>query len=187
MANHYTPAPPKVDCGYTGFTPISVGPSVRPSVRPSVCRQGFRNFFKKLLAQFISYLAFTLIGWVSWPLFIHCVHSLIFGPLVAKYLAEMGFPDFFWKTIPFITYLAFTLRGIFGWDYFWMRWVVIRAEVYCPHLWVQLVSSVLITYPIHNRISVHNKRSLALIELGDFDYGNFVSYWATFIQQKFFF
>ena len=85
------------------------------------------------------------------------VPSLIFGPLVAKYLAEMGFPECFEKTIPFITYLAclnssgtkFSWRIptcvahnckieiIFG--YFWMRWVVNRAGVYCPHLWAQLV------------------------------------------------
>ena len=108
---------------------------------------GFRNFLKKLLAQFISYLAFTLMGWVSWPLYIfvflasfsalwwpniwpkmgfpelfektigsihfipgiypygvslltpvhYCVPSLIFGPLVAKYLAENGVSGTFWK------------------------------------------------------------------------------------------
>ena len=35
--NHcYTPAPPKVERGYTGFTLMSVRPSVCPSVRPSV-------------------------------------------------------------------------------------------------------------------------------------------------------
>ena len=135
----YTPAPPKVEWGYTWFTPMSV--------RPSVCRQGFRNFFKKVLAQFISYLAFTLMGWVSWPLHIFVflasfsalwwpniwpkmgfpelfeksfgsihfipgiypygvslltpihfrVPSLIFGPLVAKYLAKNGVSGTFWK------------------------------------------------------------------------------------------
>ena len=53
---YYTPAPPKVEGGYTGFTLMSVRLSVRP------CRQGFRNFLKKPLAQFISYLAFTLMG-----------------------------------------------------------------------------------------------------------------------------
>ena len=119
-----------------------------PDVRPSVCRQGFQNFLKKLLAQFISYLVFTLMGWVSWPLFIFVflasflalwwlniwpkmgfpelfgknigpihlipgfypygvslaldpihfhVPSLIFGPLVAKYLAENGVSGTFWK------------------------------------------------------------------------------------------
>ena len=36
--------------------------SVRLSVRPSVCRQGFRNFSRKLLAQFISSLGFILMG-----------------------------------------------------------------------------------------------------------------------------
>ena len=60
------------------------------SICPSVCRQGFRNFLKKLLAQFISYLAFIPYGVI--PLIpIHFpVPSLIFGPLVAKYLAESG-------------------------------------------------------------------------------------------------
>ena len=184
------------------------------SVCPSVCRQlGFRNFLKKLLAQFISYLAFTLMGWVSWPLYIFvflasfsvlwwpniwpkmgfpelfektigsihfipgiypygvsfftpihfCVPSLIFGPLVAKYVAEKwGFQNFLKKLLAqFISYLAFTLMGWVSWPlyiflflasfswriptcvahnckieifigYFWMRWVMIRVGVYCP-------------------------------------------------------
>ena len=115
--------------------------------KTSVCRQGFRNFLKKLLAQLISYLIFTLMGWVSWTLFIFVflasflalwwpniwpnmgfpelfekiigpihfipgiypygvslltpihfrVPSLIFGPLVAKYLAKNGVSGTFWK------------------------------------------------------------------------------------------
>ena len=180
----------------------------------------------------MSYLALTLMGWVSWPLYIFVflaslsalwwpniwpkmgspllfektigsipftsgiylygvsiltpihfrVPSLISGLLVAKYLAENGVSGFFWKKllVPFITYMAFTLRGesldplnpkmgflepfeklfaqfisylaftlmvahdckieIFI-GYFWMRWVVIRAGVCCPHLWAQLVCS----------------------------------------------
>ena len=45
--------------------------SVYLSVHPSICKQGFWNFLrKKLLAQFISYLAFTIAGWVSWLLLI---------------------------------------------------------------------------------------------------------------------
>ena len=120
---------------------------IKCAIQTSVCRQGFQNFLKKLLAQFISYLAFTLMGWVSWPLYIFvflasfsalwwpniwlkmgfpeyfektigsihfipgiypygvslltpihfCAPSLIFGPLVAKYLAENGFSRIFWK------------------------------------------------------------------------------------------
>ena len=128
--------------GYTGFT---------LSVLPAICRQGFRNFLKKLLVPFITYLTFTLSGWVSWPKFIfvllasfsalwwpnilskmaflelfekpigsiHFIHgiypygaspltpihfhvpSLIFGPLVAKYLAENGVSGTFWKKYGF--------------------------------------------------------------------------------------
>ena len=59
----------------------------------------FPELFEKLLAQFISYLAFILMGWVSWPLTpVHFrVPSLIFGPLVAKYLAENGVSGTFWR------------------------------------------------------------------------------------------
>ena len=140
----YTPAPPKVEWRYLD-SPRCL--SVHLSVHPSICRQGFRNFLKKLLAHFISCLAFTLMGWVSWPLLIFvflasflalwwpniwpkmgfaeffektigsihfipgiypygvslltpihlCVPSLIFSPLVAKYLAENGVSGTFWK------------------------------------------------------------------------------------------
>ena len=124
-----------------------IHPDVCPSVHPSVCRQGFRNVLKKPLAQLISYLAFTLMGWVSWPLYIFVflasfsalwwsniwpkigflelfektlgsinfipgicpngvslltpiqfrVPSLIFGPLVAKYLVENRVSGTYWK------------------------------------------------------------------------------------------
>ena len=130
-----------MEWGYTGFTPMSV----RPSVRPSVCRRfpellektigsihsipgiypygvslstliHFRvpslnsgplvakslaengvsgTFWKKILAQFISYLAFTLVGLLSPTHF--RVHNLSFGPLVAKYLAENWVSRTFWK------------------------------------------------------------------------------------------
>ena len=196
---------------------------------------GFGNFLKKLLTQFISYQAFTLMGSVSWPLYIFVflasfsvlwwpniwpkmgfpelkkkigsihsipgiypyrvsfltpihfrVPSLIFGPLVAKYLAENGISGTFWKNfwlnsfipgiypygVSLLTPIHFRVPSlIFGplvakWclnssgtkfsrriptcvahdckieifvGYFWMMWVVIRAGVYCPHLWAQLV------------------------------------------------
>ena len=157
----------------------------------------FWNFLKKILAPFISYLAFTLMGWVSWPLHIWVflslfsalwwpnilpkiripelfvktigsihfipgiypdgvslltpihfrVPSLIFDPLVAKYLSENGVSGTFWKN--------YWLNSFFSWRIptcvahnrkmeiffgcFWMSWEVIRAGVYCPHLWAQLV------------------------------------------------
>ena len=60
---------------------------------------GFRNILKKLLAQFISYLAFTLMGWVSWPLYIFVFlasFSALWGPNIWP---KIGFPELFGKTI----------------------------------------------------------------------------------------
>ena len=91
----YTPAPRKVEWGYTGFTPMSV----RPSVRPSVCRKFSGTFWKKLLAQFISYLAFTLLGlfWVSWPLFIFVFLASFLALWWPNIWPKMGFPEHFEK------------------------------------------------------------------------------------------
>ena len=77
----------------------SVPPSLLPSVHPSVCRQGFRNFLKKLLAQFISYLAFTLMGWVSWPLYIFMFLASLSALGWPNIWPKMGFPELFEKTI----------------------------------------------------------------------------------------
>ena len=126
------------------------------SVRPSVCRQGFRNFLKKLLAQFISNLAFTLMGWVCWPLYIFVFLASFSALWWPNIWSKIGFLEFKKKQlwVPFLTYLAFTLMGWVSWPlfifvflapieiivgYFWMRWLVIRAWVYCPHLWTLLV------------------------------------------------
>ena len=66
---------------------------------PSVCRQGFRNFLKKLLAQFISYLVFTLMGRVSWPLFIFVFIASLLALWWPNIWLKMGFPELFEKTI----------------------------------------------------------------------------------------
>ena len=168
----------------------SVCPSVRPSVRPSVCRQGFRNFLKKLLTQFISYLALTLMGWVSWPLFIFVslasflalwwpniwpkmgfpelfektigsihfirgiypyvvslltpihfrVPSLIFGPLVAKYLAENGVSGTFFKKLlaQFISYVAFTLMWWVSWPLYIFLFLASFSALWWPNIWLKI-------------------------------------------------
>ena len=90
--HYYTPAPPKVEWWYTGFIPMSV----RPSARPSLDKVS-GTFWKKLLAQFISYPVFKPYE-VSLLTFIHFrFPSLIFCPLVAKYLAGYGVSGTFWK------------------------------------------------------------------------------------------
>ena len=164
---------------------------IHPNVSPSVCRQGFRNFLKKLLAQLITYLAFTLMGWVSWPLFIfvflasflalwrpnmwpkmgflelfektiapiHFMHgiypygvcpltpihfrvpSLIFGPLVAKYLAENGVSGTFWKKkllAQFISFLAFTLMGWVSWPLYIFVFLASFSALWWPNIWPKM-------------------------------------------------
>ena len=115
-------------------------------------KMGFPGLFAKLLAQFISYLAFILMGWVSWPLYIFVFLASFSALWWPNIWLKMGFPEFFEKTIGSIHYIPgiypyvaslltpmhFRVPSLFI-GYFWMRWVVIRAGVYCPHLWAQLV------------------------------------------------
>ena len=63
--------------------------------------------------------------------------------------AENGFSGTFWKNYWLNSFFSWTTPTCVAHDckienfigYFWMRWVVIRAGVYCPHLWAQLVYS----------------------------------------------
>ena len=89
---------------------------IKYAIQTSVCRQGFRNFLKKLLAQFISYLAFTLMGWVSWTLFIFVFLASFLALWWPNIWPKMGFPELFKKLLAqFISYLAFTLMGWVSW------------------------------------------------------------------------
>ena len=83
----------------------SVRLSVRPSVRLSVCRQGFRNFSRKLLAQFISSLGFILMGVSLWTPIDFRVRARIFGPLVAKNWPKIGVSAIFAKTVGSIHFI----------------------------------------------------------------------------------
>ena len=82
-----------------------IHPDVCPSVRPSVDK--FSGTFLKLLAQFISYPAFTLIvmGWVSWPLFIFVFlasFSVLWWPnICGKFLL---FPNVLLKLLWYLKY-----------------------------------------------------------------------------------
>ena len=73
--------------------------------KTSVFRQGFWNFLKKLLAQFISYLAFILLGWVSWPLYIFVLLASFSALWWPNIWLKMGFPDLFEKTIGSIHFM----------------------------------------------------------------------------------
>ena len=84
-------------------------PHFRPSGGQIFGRKwGFRNFLKKQLAQFISNLAFTLMGWVSLPLYIF-VFLASGGQIFGR---KWGFRNFLKKLLAqFISYLAFVLMG----------------------------------------------------------------------------
>ena len=142
---------------------MSVRPSVHPSIHPSVCRQGFRNFLKKLLAQFISYLAFTLMGWVSWLLIVVFLASFLalWGPNI---WSKMGFQELFeknywsnsfhtwhlplWKwdfrnflkklLAQFISYLAFTLMGWISWPLYIFMFLASFSALWWPNIWPKM-------------------------------------------------
>ena len=148
------------------------------------------TFWKKLLAQFISYLAFILMGWVSWPLYIFVflasfsalcwpnicpkmgfpelfektigsihfipgiypygvslltpihfrVPSLIFGPLLAKYLSENGVSGTFWKKLlaQFISYLAFIHMVWVSWPLYIFVFLASFAALCWPNIWLKM-------------------------------------------------
>ena len=60
---------------------------------------------KKLLAQFISYLAFTLMGWVSWPLYIFLFLASFSALWWPNIWPKMGFPELFEKCIGSINFI----------------------------------------------------------------------------------
>ena len=186
--HHYTLRSTEGGMGVYWFHP-DVCPSVRPSDRPSV-EKGFRNFLKKQSAQFISYLAFTLMGRVSWPIYIFMflasfsalwwpniwpkmgflelfektfgsihfipgiypygvslltpihfrVPSLIFGPLVAIYLAENGVSGTFWKKLlaKLILYLAFIFMGWVSWPQYIFVFLASFLALWWPNIWLKM-------------------------------------------------
>ena len=78
--------------------------SVRPSVRPSVEKVS-GTLKKKLLAQFILYLAFIQMGWVSWPLFLFVFLASFLALWWSNIWPKMEFPELFEKTIGSIHFI----------------------------------------------------------------------------------
>ena len=110
-------------------------PSVRLSVHPYIYRQGFRNFLKKLLAQFISYLAFPLMGWVSWPLYIFMFLASFSALWWPNIWPKMGFRNFFKKLLAqLISYLAFTLMGWVSWPLYIFVFLASFAALLWPNI-----------------------------------------------------
>ena len=114
-----------------------------PLVAKYLAENGFSGTFWKNIGS-IHFIPSIYLYWVSLLTPIHFrVPSLIFGPLVAKYLAENGVSRTFLKNYWFNSVFSWRIPTCVAHDYkieiligyFWMRWVVIRVGVYCPHLW----------------------------------------------------
>ena len=147
MYCHHTYALPKVEWGYTGFTPMSVRLSVEMFPELFEKTIGSIHFIPGIYPYGVSLLTpinfsvpslivaplvakYLAENWVSvtfwknyWPNSFHTWHlpsprvslltpkyfrvpSLIFGPRVAKYLAENGVSGIKKKTIGFICYIT---------------------------------------------------------------------------------
>ena len=74
---------------------------------------GFWNFLKKLLAQFISYLAFILMEWVSWSLCIFVFLASFSARWWPNIWPKMGFPELFEKTIGSIHFIFILMGWVF--------------------------------------------------------------------------
>ena len=88
-------------------------PHIRPfGVQIFGRKWGFGNFLKNLFAQFISYLAFTLVVGVFWPLYIFVFLASFSALWWPNLWPKMGFPELLEKLlVQFISFLAFTLMG----------------------------------------------------------------------------
>ena len=104
--------------------------------------QGKKNMAKSrllLLAQFISYLAFTLMGWVSWPLYIFMFLGSFSALWWPNIWLKMGFPELFEKLLAqLIPYLAFTLMGWVSWPLYIFVFLSSFLALRWPNIWPKM-------------------------------------------------
>ena len=98
-------------------------------------KSGFRNFSRKLFLRFPNFL------YQMQPRYLPH-HDTLVGRVMPKFFSN----KFFLNDSHQCSYHNDLKIGLFV-GYFLMGWVLIRAGVYCPHLWAQLVYLV---RPIHD-------------------------------------
>ena len=96
--------------------------------------RGFRNFSRKLFLRFPNFLYQLQPRYLSY-------HDTLVGRVMPKFFSN----KFFLNDSHQCSYHNDLKIGLFV-GYFLMGWVLIRAGVYCPHLWAQLVKSGLNKY-----------------------------------------
>ena len=91
--------------------------------------RGFRNFSRKLFLRFPNFLYQLQPQYLPY-------HDTLVGRVMPKFFSN----KFFLNDSHQCSYHNDLKIGLFV-GYFLMGWVLIRAGVYCPHLWAQLVGS----------------------------------------------
>ena len=89
--------------------------------------RGFRNFSRKLFLRFPNFLYQLQPRYLPY-------HDTLVGRVMPKFFSN----KFFLNDSHQCSYHNDLKIGLFV-GYFLMGWVLIRAGVYCPHLWAQLV------------------------------------------------
>ena len=90
-------------------------------------KSGFRNFSRKLFLRFPNFLYQMQPRYLPY-------HDTLVGRVMPKFFSN----KFFLNDSHQCSYHNDLKIGLFV-GYFLMGWVLIRAGVYCPHLWAQLV------------------------------------------------
>ena len=90
-------------------------------------KSGFRNFSRKLFLRFPNFLYQMQPRYLPY-------HDTLVGRVMPKFFSN----KFFLNDSHQCSYHKDLKIGLFV-GYFLMGWVLIRAGVYCPHLWAQLV------------------------------------------------
>ena len=108
--------------------------------KKSACRQGFQKFLKKLLAQFISYLEFTLMGRVSWPLFIFVFRASFLALWWPNIWPKMDFLELFEKNIGPIHFIPgnYILLGWVSWSPDILVFLAAFSALWWPNIWPQM-------------------------------------------------
>ena len=123
--------------GYTGFTLNSAHPSI---IHLSVDNVSGIKKKKKLLAQFISYLAVTIMGCVSWPLSICMLLKWISALRWPNICSKFEFPELFEKAIGSI---HFMMPGIYpmgwvSWPLFFFVFLASISVLCWPNVWLKM-------------------------------------------------
>ena len=113
-----------------------------PLVAKYLAENGVFGIFEKtnkLLAQFISYMVFTLMGWVSWPLHIFVFLASFSAPWWPNIWPKIGFPELFEKN--------YWLNSFHTWhlslcgeslDPYIFVFLASFSALWCPNVWLKM-------------------------------------------------